>query len=75
MKSCKFYEDGYCYEEYGNIVDCCYDDQSQCKFYEKNDNDYNEDRDIISSDDECSRCTYQVNCCGQCCGNYDGGTK
>ena len=27
---------------------------------------YEEDRDIITSDDECSRCHHQVNCCGQC---------
>ena len=24
---------------------------------------YEEDRDIITSDDECSRCLHQVNCC------------
>lgn len=32
---------------------------------------YEEDRDIIVSDDECSRCPHQVNCCGQCQGNYE----
>ena len=32
---------------------------------------YEEDRDIITSDDECSRCHHQVNCCGQCQGNYE----
>ena len=32
---------------------------------------YEEDRDIITSDDECSRCYHQVNCCGQCQGNYE----
>ena len=32
---------------------------------------YEEDRDIIASDDECSRCPNQVNCCGQCQGNYE----
>lgn len=31
----------------------------------------NEDRDIITSDDECSRCPHQVHCCGQCGGNYE----
>ena len=31
---------------------------------------YEEDRDIIASDDECSRCPHQVHCCGQCEGNY-----
>lgn len=32
---------------------------------------YEEDRDLITSDDECSRCPHQVNCCGQCQGNYE----
>ena len=32
---------------------------------------YEEDRDIITSDDECSRCPHQVHCCGQCGGNYE----
>ena len=32
---------------------------------------YEEDRDIIASDDECSRCPHQVHCCGQCGGNYE----
>ena len=32
---------------------------------------YEEDRDIITSDDECSRCPHQVNCCCQCEGNYE----
>lgn len=32
---------------------------------------YEEDRDIITSDNECSRCPHQVNCCGQCQGNYE----
>ena len=32
---------------------------------------YEEDRDIITSDDECSRCSHQVHCCGQCQGNYE----
>ena len=32
---------------------------------------YEEDRDIMTSDDECSRCHHQVNCCGQCQGNYE----
>lgn len=32
---------------------------------------YEEDRDIITSDDECSRCPYQAHCCGQCEGNYE----
>lgn len=29
---------------------------------------YEEDRGLIESDDECSRCPHQVHCCGQCCG-------
>lgn len=28
---------------------------------------YEEDRDLITSDDECSRCNYQSQCQGQCC--------
>ena len=32
---------------------------------------YEEDRDIITSDDECSRCPHQVNCYSQCQGNYE----
>ena len=32
---------------------------------------YEEDRDIITSDDECSKCPHQVNCCSQCQGNYE----
>ena len=32
---------------------------------------YEEDRDIITSDDECSRCPHQVNCCSQYQGNYE----
>ncbi len=32
---------------------------------------YEEDRDIITSDVECSRCPYQVHCCGQCESNYE----
>lgn len=32
---------------------------------------YEEDRGIIASDDECSRCPHQVNCYGQCQGNYE----
>lgn len=32
---------------------------------------YEEDRGIIVSDDECSRCSHQVNCCGQCQSNYE----
>ncbi len=32
---------------------------------------YEEDRDLITSDDECSRCPRQVDCCGQCQGNYE----
>ena len=27
---------------------------------------YEEDRDLITSDDECSRCNYQSQCQGQC---------
>ena len=29
-------------------------------------NSYEEDRDLITSDDECSRCNYQSQCQGQC---------
>lgn len=32
---------------------------------------YEEDRDIVTSDDECSRCSHSANCCGQCQGNYE----
>ena len=32
---------------------------------------YEEDHDIITSDDECSRRPHQVHCCGQCGGNYE----
>ena len=32
---------------------------------------YEEDRGIIASDDECSSCPHQVNCYGQCQGNYE----
>ena len=32
---------------------------------------YEEERDLITSDDECSRCPHQVNCCSQCQGNYE----
>ena len=32
---------------------------------------YEEDRYIITSDDEYSRCPHQVHCCGQCGGNYE----
>lgn len=28
---------------------------------------YEEERDLITSDDECSRCNYQSHCQGQCC--------
>lgn len=28
---------------------------------------YEDDRDLITSDDECSRCNYQSHCQGQCC--------
>ena len=28
---------------------------------------YEEDSDLITSDDECSRCNYQSQCQGQCC--------
>ena len=30
-------------------------------------NSYEEDRDLITSNDECSRCNYQSQCQGQCC--------
>ena len=32
---------------------------------------YEEDRGITASYDECSRCPHQVNCYGQCQGNYE----
>lgn len=53
------------YEDYKDLRrDMIRQNSDEIRFYE-------EDRDIITSDDEYSRCPYQVHCCGQCEGNYE----
>ena len=53
------------YEDYKDLRrDMIIQDLDEIRLYE-------EDRDIITSDDECSRCPHQVNCCSQCQGNYE----
>ena len=53
------------YEDYIDLRrDAIRQNSNEVRFYE-------EDRGIIESDDECSRCPHQVHCCGQYEGNYD----
>lgn len=53
------------YEDYRDLRrDMIRQNLDEIRFYE-------EDRDIVTSDDECSRCSHSANCCGQCQGNYE----
>lgn len=53
------------YEDYQDLRrDMIRQNSNEVSFYE-------EDRGMIKSDDECSRCSHQVDCCSQCNPNYD----